>query len=90
MTWSEGMTEFWLHLEHENTDALHRFVKDYAFTRFAVEFIPRQRTISEAIQESASDPDNPLQQLADKDGVSMSITSGGKKLAEFKPKGRAN
>lgn len=94
MTYADGLTELWFVLEHENTDKLHRFVKDYAFTRFFVEFVPAQRTIGEAIAEgiaeTTGDPESPLQQLADKDGVTMTLTQGGKKLAEFKPKGRAN
>lgn len=90
MTYDEGMTEFWLQLEHANTDALHQFVKDYAFTRFFVEFIAVQRTIAEAIAESAADPNSPFQKLADQDGVSMSISIGDKTIAKFKPKGRKN
>src|SRR6185312_965880 len=42
MTRIEGCSELWIKVEHENTDALHAFVKDYAFQRFWAEFAPVQ------------------------------------------------
>ena len=91
MTWADGMTVFWLQLEHENTEALHRFVKDYAFSRFYVEFLPVQRSLAEVIAENAAKPDNPLQQMTDAGGPSWELTDNkGQVLAKSKPKGRVN
>lgn len=88
MTHADGMTELWVQCEHENTDALHRFVKDYAFTRFYVEFLPAQRSFVESIAEGAAES---LQNRADETGVRTTLLDGsGKTVADFKPKGRPN
>ena len=48
MTRVEGLVELWITVEHNNTDKLHAFVKDYAFTRVWAEFRPRQLTLGVA------------------------------------------
>jgi hypothetical protein len=40
---TEGLVELWATIEHLNTDALHAFVKDYAFKRVWLEFVPNQQ-----------------------------------------------
>jgi hypothetical protein len=47
MTNSEGLIELWVKAEHECTDALHSFVKEYAYQRLWVEFAPRQASLPE-------------------------------------------
>jgi hypothetical protein len=42
MTQNDGLVELWINVEHSNGDALHAFVKDYAFTRLWLSFVPRQ------------------------------------------------
>ena len=71
MTWGDGMTEFWLQCEHQLTDQLHAFVKDYSFQRFWVEFEPAQQSLGK---------------LASEDGGTISVSTGGKTVT-FKPKG---
>lgn len=41
---------------------------------------------SDALASEMNNPDNPLQALADKDGVSMSLSSNGKTIAEIRPR----
>ncbi len=82
MTYADGVTEFWIQLEHDLTDQLHNFVKTYAFQRFFVEFSPKQISLTDAVLNAAEK----MQDHADRDGVTMTLTSEGKKLAEFKPR----
>jgi hypothetical protein len=42
MTRVDDLTELWIRMEVENTDALHKFVRDYVFQRLWVEFSPAQ------------------------------------------------
>lgn len=51
MTRVEGCAELWVKVEHENTDKLHLFVKDYAFTRFWAEFVPCQMSLPAGFPE---------------------------------------
>lgn len=56
MTRVEGASELWVKVEHENTDALHGFVKDYAFHRFWAEFEPIQASLLPKEKKPASIP----------------------------------
>lgn len=89
MTYADGMTEFWLFVEHPLTDQLHAFVRDYAFQRFWVEFERQQRSLAE-VTDAAQEFADKMQEFADRDAITTSIHTGGKKIAEFKPKGRVN
>lgn len=46
MTREDGLSELWVSIEHKNTDKLHTFVKDYAFTRVWAEFEPVQQVLA--------------------------------------------
>jgi hypothetical protein len=87
MTRSDGLTELWLQMEHENTSALHNFVRDYAFTTFYVEFERAQRSFGDALQDPAQEFADEMQRMADEHGISTTIsTSETGKVAEFKPR----
>lgn len=45
MTKADGLCELWVKAEHECTDALHGFVREYAFQRLWCEFAPRQTAL---------------------------------------------
>ena len=87
MTWADGMTELWCHVEHDLTDELHAFVKEYAFTRFWVEFEKDQRSLLDDVGTNAAAR---FQDIADKTGVTSAISVDGKAVATFKQKGRPN
>jgi hypothetical protein len=64
MTKVEGLVELWALCEHVNTDQLHRFVKDYAFTRMSVGFVPNQQS-PDAAPVVVAAADHPQENLAD-------------------------
>lgn len=46
MTREGELCELWVKAQHDCTDALHVFVKEYAFQRLWVEFCPRQTSLA--------------------------------------------
>ena len=59
MTRVDGCSELWVKVEHENTEKLHAFVKDYAFTRLWAEFAPVQPSLTEVPQTKKPVPKEP-------------------------------
>lgn len=53
MTRIDGCSELWVSVEHPNTDKLHAFVKDYAFTRIWADFLPTQMPLAVSDARSA-------------------------------------
>lgn len=45
MTRDKQVVEFWFGGEHENSDALHAFMKKFAYTRCWAQFSPEQRDL---------------------------------------------
>jgi len=56
MTRVEGCSELWVKVEHECTDKLHAFVKDFAFQRFWAEFVPIQASLLDAVPKPVAIP----------------------------------
>ncbi len=46
MTRDKQIVEFWFSGEHENSDALHAFMKKYAYTRCWAQFSPQQADLA--------------------------------------------
>lgn len=51
MTRVDDLSELWIRAEIENTDAVHKFVKDFAFQRLWVEFRPAQLELRVSMPE---------------------------------------
>lgn len=79
LTRSDGLVELWMTVEHDNGDALHRFVKDYAFTRVWMEFLPRQASLSVGDAPVSAALANAIDRLAQpvRDGSITSLTIEG-------------
>lgn len=80
LTRVDGLVELWINIEHENNDSLHKFVKDYAFTRVWARFAPRQGKLAVAGPPDAlaSAIDEMAAPVREGRMESISITAGGK------------
>ncbi len=64
ITRADDLTELWLKAEIENSDEVHKFVREYVFQRLWVEFAPRQMRLGDGVRAAM-------------DGLTAPLRSGG-------------
>ncbi len=80
ITREDDLTELWVKAEIENSDEVHKFVRDYVFQRLWVEFAPRQMRLGEGVLAAA---DRLTSSLRSGEMESISISCEGHKAVTF-------
>lgn len=80
ITRQDDLTELWVKAEIENTDEVHKFVREYVFQRLWVEFAARQMVLPGGVLAAA---DRLTSSLRRGEIESMSISCEGREIVNF-------
>jgi len=72
ITREDDLTELWVKAEIENSDEVHKFVRDYVFQRLWVEFAPRQMRLGGGVLAAMEGLTAPLRS-GDFDSISVQV-----------------